>query len=140
MIGLQALPQVTPIKKDSYMDGVLPLEKDQFVHAVTIAHMMHKNVSNFYRKLHLIKKLRPDMTKRHCIMAGTAHKTRYSLDRIMTVVMMIDLRRLPEIDLLVSTLECLERSNNEEFVRQYILDFYKSIPNLRPDALPYSAN
>lgn len=121
------------------MDGVLPLEKGQFVPSVSISHMLHRNNSNFCRKLRLIESTRPDLLKRHSITFGPAGRRRYSLDRIMTVVMLIDYRRINEIDLLVSTLECLERSNNEQFVKDYILDFYKSF-DVRPEGLPYAAD
>lgn len=122
------------------MDGVLPLEKGMYVPSITIANMMHMHSSNFTRKLRLVKEQRPDFVKRHCIQFGPAQSPRYSLDRILTVVMMIDARRGSEIDLIISALEYLERSDNEQFVRECILNFYKSVPNLRPEALPDVAN
>lgn len=122
------------------MDGVLPLEKGVYVPSINIAHMMHTHSSNFTRKLRQVKEQRPDFVERHCLKFGPAQSPRYSLDRILTVVMMIDVRRGSEIDLIISTLEHLESSDKEQFVRECILNFYKSVPNLRPEALPDVAN
>lgn len=118
------------------MNCVLPLEKGMYVPSADIARMLHKQPNNFGRKLRALKEWRPDFVKRHCMVFGPVQAQRYSLDRIITVVMMIKHDRMAELDLLISTLECLERSDNEQFISTYILNFYKTVPDLRPEALP----